>query len=791
MSGVGGGGAARDAGGARATSGAGAGGARATSGGGAGRGDAAGGAGAASGGGSGGAGTASGGGSGGAGVARGGGRGSGRGVQNRWRIVGNTGSASVVSGNGPQTPSIPGAGGADNGGEPLVRVRELRVGFGRRDSAPVVDGVSFELHAGRALAIVGESGSGKSVTARSLVGLAGAGSWQSAEALDLLGASVLGGCRGGVDRGLSAAAWRRIRGRQIGLIVQDALVSLDPLRPIGREIADGLRLHTTLSVAQRRARVLELLESVGMSDPASRIGQRSGELSGGLRQRALIAAGLSADPPVLIADEPTTALDATVQAQILSLLETVKSRGTALLFISHDLAVVSRIADEVLVMRGGRVVESGPTEVVLRDPQHEYTRALLRAVPTGVPRGVRLSAPGERVSAAAVAQVAPPAAGTASQVAPAATTSTPADTERPTTAADAATTTTPATADASPATATPTSPAGRPAAFFGGGGNDEEAARGAESGRTPTPVLEVRGVRKAFPIRGAGRGVERVAVDDVSLVLERGTTLGLVGESGSGKTTLARIVLGLTTPDAGTVTLEGEAWAPLPERLRRPRRSRLGAVYQDALSSFDPRLTVRQILGDARSGRRDSVPASTQIAGDAGRRGESGPSRGQAGAVNPRDATQAATLHDGRDGRDRWARPRASVADLLDDVGLASSVLERRPLELSGGQRQRVSIARALAADPSVLICDEPVSALDVSIQAQILDLFDELQRRHGLSYLFISHDLGVVQHMSDRIAVMKDGRIVEQGETATVFASPAHPYTQALLAAAPRLAAR
>jgi peptide/nickel transport system ATP-binding protein len=631
-------------------------------------------------------------------------------------------------------------------------VRDLRVGFGRRDSAPVVDGVSFDVHAGRALAIVGESGSGKSVTARSLVGLAGAGSWQSAEALDVLGASVLGGrtrdggqqtgdrgrrvreargvggprerggdgaddqirdarggrSRGSIDRRLSAAAWRRIRGRQIGLIVQDALVSLDPLRPIGREIADGLRLHTTLSVTQRRARVLELLESVGMPDPASRIGQRSGELSGGLRQRALIAAGLSADPPVLIADEPTTALDATVQAQILALLETVKARGTALLFISHDLAVVSRIADEVLVMRGGRVVESGPTDAVLRDPQHEYTRTLLRAVPTGVPRGMRL---GTRGASTPPAPDAPAAAGIGvendggARLLHETTVSGSAD---------------PAMLRRFDAPLPSTTPARAPADGSGG-------------------VLEMSGVRKAFPIRGAGRGAERVAVDDVSLTLERGTTLGLVGESGSGKTTLARIALGLTAPDAGAVTLDGVPWAPLPERQRRPRRSLLGAVYQDALSSFDPRLTVHQILADAEGDRR----------------------------------------------------PGASVTALLDDVGLARDVLDRRPLELSGGQRQRVSIARALAADPAVLICDEPVSALDVSIQAQILDLFDELQRARGLSYLFISHDLGVVQHMSDRIAVMKDGRIVEQGETAAVFAAPAHPYTQALLSAAPRIATR
>jgi peptide/nickel transport system ATP-binding protein len=739
--------------------------------------------------------------------AAGGGLGDGSTEQTGWSSTADAGQNSSVAHNGGETPSTSHGGDGASGehaASPLVRVRELQVGFGRRDSAPVVDGVSFELHAGRALAIVGESGSGKSVTARSLVGLAGAGSWQSAEALDVLGASVLGGRarsdgerggagrgdaerggagrggagrgdaerdrlerggaghddagrggaghdgagrsgfgrgtgRGGGDRGLSAAAWRRIRGRQIGLIVQDALVSLDPLRPIGREISDGLRLHTTLSVAQRRARVLELLDSVGMPDPASRIGQRSGELSGGLRQRALIAAGLSADPPVLIADEPTTALDATVQAQILSLLETVKARGTALLFISHDLAVVSRIADEVLVMRDGRVVESGSTDAVLRDPQHEYTRALLRAVPTGVPRHTRLSVP---------------------------------------------------PANATPVTRPESGPTGVDVP------DSERIDAPSTSAGTEvqsSPVLEVRGVSKAFPIRGAGRGVERVAVDDVSLVLERGTTLGLVGESGSGKTTVARIVLGLTTPDAGTVELDGEAWAPLPERQRRARRSLLGAVYQDALSSFDPRLTVEQILTDALSGRRSAAVRAGAPADELTR--SPGPSERADTLIDSargrRSAGDRARTTDPHGERSGWARPDASVAGLLDDVGLARTVLGRRPLELSGGQRQRVSIARALAADPAVLICDEPVSALDVSIQSQILDLFDELQQRHGLSYLFISHDLGVVQHMSDRIAVMKDGRIVEEGETATVFTSPAHPYTQALLAAAPRLTAR
>ncbi|WP_291056504.1 ABC transporter ATP-binding protein [Herbiconiux sp.] len=583
-----------------------------------------------------------------------------------------------------------------------MRVEGLRVGFGtggRRGArgAAVVDGVSFELQAGRAVAIVGESGSGKSVTARALVGLAGPGSWMTADALEVGGASVLGSTgRDGIARGLSAAAWRRIRGRQIGLVVQDALVSLDPLRPIGREIGDALRLHTSLSPVQREVRVRELLESVGMPDPAERMRQRSGELSGGLRQRALIASALAADPSVLIADEPTTALDSTVQARILEQFESIKANGTGLLFISHDLAVVSRIADEVLVMRAGRVVESGPVEQVLGDPRHEYTKTLLRAVPTGVPRGVPLS-----VRWGADAAGTEPTEGE------------PFSTARP--AADHPT----------------------PTAHLAG----------ATTSPAVTPLVEATAVSKRFG--------SRTAVDAVSLVIAPGTTLGLVGESGSGKTTLGRIILGLTTPDSGTVTLDGAPWAPLRERDRRARRPVLGAVYQDALSSFDPRLTVGRILEDALRGQ------------DSGSGAGSGADAG-AGSV-------AGVIRDG-------------VAGLLHEVGLSPETASARPLQLSGGQRQRVSIARALAPRPRIVVLDEPVSALDVSIQAQILDLLDRLQRERGVAYLFISHDLGVVQHMSDQVAVMKDGRIVEQGPSADVFARPQHPYTRALFDAAPRI---
>ncbi|MBD8515811.1 dipeptide ABC transporter ATP-binding protein [Plantibacter sp. CFBP 8804] len=542
---------------------------------------------------------------------------------------------------------------------PLLQVEALTVGFGSGDA--VVSGVSFHVERGTCVAIVGESGSGKSVTARSLLGLAGASARVTAARLDFDGIDL---------RGLGASAWRRLRGRRIGLVLQDALVSLDPLRPIGREIDDALRLGTDLDRTARTRRVLELLESVGMPDPASRIGQRSGELSGGLRQRALIASAIALDPDLLIADEPTTALDVTVQARIIGLLDDVKRRGAGLLLISHDLAVVSSIADHLVVMQHGVVVEQGPAEQVLTRPTHPYTRALIAAVPTDRARGTRLSAD-PAVDSAPMAEQ--PATGT-----------------RPTTQT----------------------------------GSD-------------APALEFRSVTRSFE---RGRGASAIlAADDVSLRLDPGTTLGVVGESGSGKTTLARIALGLTAPQSGAVLFEGEPWSELPERARRPRRNRLGWVSQDPLSSFDPCWRVDAILADAVRGREAA----------------------------PRDITR-----------------------LLADVGLDPSLARARPRTLSGGQRQRVAIARALASRPSTLILDEPVSALDVTVQARILDLLDELQRRHGLSYLLISHDLGVIRHMSDRVAVMQHGRVVEHGDAEQVFTAPAHPYTARLAADAPRLIA-
>ncbi len=549
---------------------------------------------------------------------------------------------------------------------PLLVVANLSVHFDRSARA-AVDGISFEVAAGECLAIVGESGSGKSVTARSLLGLAPAGAHVSFNELSLAGERL---------PAQGARRWRSIRGASMGLILQDALVSLDPLRPVGREIDDVLRLHTTLSQRERRARVLELLHAVGIPDPALRARQRSGELSGGLRQRALIAAGIAAGPALIIADEPTTALDVTVQARVLDVLSSLRDSGTAMILITHDLAVVSRVADRVAVMSEGRIVETGETNAVLRAPTALPTQQLLAAIPVDVPRGVALTLP---LDEGAVAPAIAAHRGPKISIAPL-----------------------------------------------------------DEPGSVPPPALELRSVSRRYP---TPQGAAIQALDSVSLTLTVGTTLGLVGQSGSGKTTIARIALGLETADSGDVLLDGHEWGALSARERRPRRHILGAIYQDALSSFDPRWSVERILSDALS-------------------------------VGVSDTRRSLT----------------TINELLDAVGLPQSIKNRRPLHLSGGQRQRVAIARALAPAPQTLLCDEPVSSLDVSTQARVLNLLDELQRHLDLSYLFISHDLGVIRHMSDRVAVINEGRIVETGETNEIFTAPRDPYTRSLLAALPRV---
>jgi peptide/nickel transport system ATP-binding protein len=521
----------------------------------------------------------------------------------------------------------------------------------------VVRNLSFTLEPGKTLALVGESGSGKSVTARSLIGLAGEGARVTARTLSYAGRDLLA---------LSERSWRGLRGKDIGFVLQDALVSLDPLRPVGKEILEVLETHGFGDRHSRSARVIELLETVGVPDPRVRALQRPDQLSGGLRQRALIASALAMNPGLVIADEPTTALDATVQAQILHVLQQIKARGDSLLIISHDLAVVAQLADEVLVLRQGEVVEQGPMEQVLRYPRHAYTRSLLDAVPAAHARGTRLSSPEHG------APIVSRRAGVDSPV-----------------------------------------------------------------------LLAAHGLGKRYT--GPDQEVRQV-VDDVSFELRAGRTLGIVGESGSGKTTVARIVLGLLEPDAGDVRFLGIPWtaagsARIEENSRRLHRRDISVIYQDPLSSFDPRWNVGQILADALDVA--DVPVEQQ---------------------------------------------RGRIAQLLHQVRLAPELSSRRPLQLSGGQRQRVAIARAIASNPKVIICDEPVSALDVSVQAQVLDLLADLQTSLGLSYLFISHDLGVIRHVSDEVLVMRHGKVVESAQVDVLFDSPQHEYTRRLLGAVPRL---
>ena len=511
-----------------------------------------------------------------------------------------------------------------------LRVRGLSVEIGGR---LVVGGVDLEIAAGECLAIVGESGSGKTMTANALLGLSPRGAVATADELVV----------GGIDaRGFGERQWRELRGSRAGLVSQDALVSLDPLRRVGREVAEPIEVHEPgAGAAEVASRVIRMLERVAMPEPRSRARQYPHELSGGLRQRALIASALAAEPVLLIADEPTTALDVTVQARILDLLEELNGAGLALLLISHDLGVVARLADRIAVMKDGVIVETAPTRELIDNPQHPYTRELLAAQP--------------RPRAAAVA-------------------------------------------DDGPA------------------------------------VLEARGLAKSYRLPG---GAPLRAVDGVSLRLAAGRTLGIVGESGSGKSTLARLLMATERPDEGEVLLGGAPWSALRESERRRDRHRIQLIDQDPFGSFDPRWDVRSILAEA-------------IAlGDTPR---------------PR--------------REERAR------QLLAQVGLDESLLSRRAHELSGGQRQRVAIARALARDPEILVCDEPVSALDVSVQAQVLDLLVSLQREFGLAMVFISHDLGVIAHVSDEILVMAEGAVVESGPAARVLGEPRHPFTRQLLAA-------
>jgi peptide/nickel transport system ATP-binding protein len=625
-------------------------------------------------------------------------------------------------------------------GTPLVAVSDLRVSF-PAVGVDAVRGVSLEIGAGECVAIVGESGSGKSVTARSLLGLAGPRARVSAARFEIEGRDALR---------FTGRDWRAVRGRFAGLVVQDALVSLDPLRTVGAEIAEVLAVHDVVPRSHRAARAEELLEAVGVPEPALRARQYPHQLSGGLRQRALIASAIAAEPALIIADEPTTALDVTVQAQVLRLLGERKAAGAALLLISHDLAVVASVADRILVMKDGVVVEEGPAERVLTEPEHAYTRLLLAAVPSAASRGTRLSDPAGRTVGGASGSVRNASGGGVSDRVSGG---------RPGTLSASSSGNGPGavsgslSGSASGDLSRNGSGAASGSSSGGASGDLSGSASGAVSGNGCGVVdAGVSGAVSSVVVRGSGgpaavlevSGLSasygpRKVVDDVSFRLFEGETLGLVGESGSGKTTVARLVLGLLAPSHGEVLLHGRPWSGVRERERRSRRSRIQLISQNPLDSFDPRYTVGRLVAEP---LRD-VPKGERA---------------------------------------------ARVAELLERVGLPAEMARRRPRELSGGQRQRVAIARALGPRPDVLVCDEPVSALDVSVQAQVLDLLADIQADEGTALLFISHDLGVVHHLSDRVLVMKDGRVVEEGDVDEVFHRPRHPYTVDLVAAIPRL---
>ena len=526
---------------------------------------------------------------------------------------------------------------------PLLSVRDLSIAFhqGGRETL-AVDHVSFDLQSGRTLALVGESGSGKSITALSIVKLLGSTSatYPSGQVLfkgdDLLQAS---------DDKL-----REVRGDEITMVFQEPMTSLNPLHTIEKQIGEILALHGMRGEDKLRARVIELLEEVGIPDPATRLSAYPHQLSGGQRQRVMIAMALANRPDLFIADEPTTALDVTVQAQILKLLKELQAKmGMAMLFITHDLGIVRKIADDVCVMQKGRIVEAGPVEKVFNDPQHAYTKALLAAEPKGLPA--------------------------------------------------------PANPDAK-------------------------------------PVLTGENIRVWFPIK---RGFMRKtighvkAVDGISLTVREGETVGVVGESGSGKTTLGLALLRLIRSE-GPIAYLGSRIDGLDSKHMRPLRRDMQIVFQDPYGSLSPRMSVADIVEEGLLIQKPDLSATAR---------------------------------------------REIVAQALADTGLDPAAMDRYPHEFSGGQRQRIAIARAMALDPKFVVLDEPTSALDMSVQAQIVDLLRDLQKKRNLAYLFISHDLKVVRDLASELIVMRQGKVVEAGPAAQIFAAPQTDYTRALFAAA------
>jgi peptide/nickel transport system ATP-binding protein len=624
----------------------------------------------------------------------------------------------------------------------VLEVEDLWVSFATEDG-PVraVRGVSYQLRRGEVLGIVGESGSGKSVTSLAVMGLLPKTATVEGQAR-VLGEPVVG---------LKDAAISRIRGARIAMIFQDPLTSLTPVYTIGRQIAEAVLAHRDVSKAAARARAVELLGLVGIPEPEERVDNYPHELSGGMRQRVVIAIAMANDPDVIIADEPTTALDVTVQAQVLDALRAAREEtGAAMVLITHDLGVVAGQVDRVGVMYAGKLVELGPADEVFAEPRMPYTLGLLGSLPRlDEERGHRLTpilgTPPSLLDLPPGCPFAPrcPMArdrclteepvlvrtGHAHEAAchyhDELVGVSPDEVFRPTAADDLAV---PATAEEHHHADHPRTDQ-RP--------DDRPAVRAGE------PVLVARGLVKHFPIRSRGllrRHIGDVhAVCGVDLEVRGGETLGIVGESGCGKSTTARLLLGLIDPTEGSVAYQGDELTGLSRSEMRPYRRDLQIVFQDPFASLDPRMTVFNLIAE---------PLRIQD-----------------------------RYRDG--GRDK-------VRELLELVGLKTDHGNRYPHEFSGGQRQRIGIARALALDPKVLVLDEPVSALDVSIQAGVINLLADLQDELDLAYVFVSHDLSVVRHLVDRVAVMYLGKVVETGSTERLFSAAAHPYTQALISAIP-----
>jgi peptide/nickel transport system ATP-binding protein len=621
------------------------------------------------------------------------------------------------------------------GDQPVLEVRDLRTEFRlRRRSVTAVDGVSLTVQRGECVGLVGESGCGKSTTGLSVMRLLPAAGHISGGAIVLNGRDLVP---------LSEREMQDVRGSEVAMIYQDPMTALNPTMPIGKQISEAVRLHSQATSKQARARALEVLGLVGMPKPAERMDDYPHQLSGGLRQRVIIAIALASEPQLLIADEPTTALDVTIQAQILDLLDDLRQQlRMSVILITHDMGVIAGRADRVLVMYAGKVAEAAGTDALFARTRHPYTEALLQSIPrldhdparrlpsvSGMPPDLAHLAPGCRFAPrcryaqADCTAVEPELAG-------------PAEHEvacyHP--------------VDAGPVDAVPVDAGPREAgpaaegAALSAADRAEDLQDGNDGAAAGTAVLlGTSELVKEFSLHGPGSRTVK-AVSGVSLTLQRGRTLGLVGESGCGKTTLGRVVAGLQKPTSGTVTFNGQDVTDLGgNKLRLLRRERQ-LMFQDPYSSLDPRMHISALLAE---------PLVIQGIGSKAER------------------------------TDR-------VHELLGEVGLADRVADMYPHELSGGQRQRVGLARALILNPRLIVADEPVSALDVSVQAQVLNLMRTLQERHGLSYVVISHDLSVIRYLANEIAVMYLGKVVEVAPARDLFEQTAHPYTRGLIDAIP-----